>query len=145
MAEFFFPAFTLNNLLCPVATLRAYEDRNQEFRQEMGPRPLFLTTITHNPASSSTIARWLKSILGKAGIDTAIFKAHSICGAATTAASNAGVTMCDILNAADWSTPSVFQKFYCKPSRRTEFGTAVLDPNKENKHTLICETEPSEI
>ena len=132
MAEFFFPAFNQNKLLCPVITLRAYEERTQQFRKETGPKSLLLTTIKpHSPASSSTIARWLKSLLEKAGIDTAIFKAHSVRGAATTTASNAGVTTCDILNAADWSTPSVFQKFYYKPSKRTQFGTAVLDPNKE--------------
>ena len=40
-------------------------------------------------------------MLTKAGIDTAIFKTHSVRGAATTVASNAGVTTCDIPNAAD--------------------------------------------
>ena len=39
-------------------------------------------------------------MLTKADIDTAIFKAHSAWGAATAATSNAGVTTCDILNAA---------------------------------------------
>ena len=129
MAEFFFPAFTANLLLCPVATLWAYEDRTQEFRRDEGSNPLLLTTIRpHNVASSSTIARWLKSILGKAGIDTSIFKAHPVRGAAVTAASNAGITTCDILNAADWSSPSVFQRFYYKPSKHTGFGRAVLNP-----------------
>ena len=32
MAEFFFPAFTPTPLLCPVATLRVYEERTQSFR-----------------------------------------------------------------------------------------------------------------
>ena len=136
IAECFFPAFTPNGLLCPVVTLKAYEERTQSVRQETGSKPLLLTTIKpHSPASSSTIARWLKSLLGKAGIDTAIFKAHSVRGAAVTAASIAGVTTCDILNAADWSSPSVFQKFYYKPSRRTHFGRAVLDPSNDGKAT----------
>ena len=131
MAEFFFPAFPANGLLCPVVTLRAYEVRTQEAREKT---PLFLTTIRpHNPASSSTIARWLKNMLGKAGIDTTIFRAHSVRGAAATAASNAGVTTCDILKAADWSTSSVFQKFYYKPSKQAGFGRAVLDSDKEGK------------
>ena len=127
MAELFFPA--ANHLLCPATTLRAYEDRTREYRREEGSNPLFLITIRpHGVASSSTIARWLKSTLEKTGIDTAIFKAHSVRGAATTAASNAGVTTCDILNAADWSTPSVFQRFYYKPSKQTGFGRAFLNP-----------------
>ena len=73
------------------------------------------------------LGRWLKSLLGKAGTDTTIFKAHSVRGVAVTAAHNAGVTTGDILNAADWSTQSVFQKFYYKPSRSTGFGIAVLN------------------
>ena len=136
MTEYFFPAFPSNGLLCPVITLRAYEEKTQGVRKEQGSKPLFLTTIKpHNPASSSTIARWLKSILGKAGIDTTVFKAHSVRGAATTAASNAGVTIGDILNAADWSNPSVFQRFYYKPSKQTQFGRAVLDSTKEGNTT----------
>jgi hypothetical protein len=93
-----------------------------------GVKPLFLTTIRpHCVASSSTITRWLKSTLEKAVLTPpAIFKAHSVRGAATTTASNAGVTTFDILNAADWSTPSVFQRFYYKPSKQTGFGRAGL-------------------
>ena len=129
MSEFFFPAFMANPLLCPVTALRAYEHRTQKFRREEGLNPVFLTTIKpHNVASSSTIARWLRNVLEKAGIDTSIFKAHSVRGAAVTAASNAGVTTGDILNAADWSSPSVFQRFYYKPSKHTGFGRAVLNP-----------------
>lgn len=96
-------------LLYPVSTLQAYEGRTQQFRKGVELQPLFLTTIKpHSPASSSTIARWLKTLMEKAGINTAIFKAHSVRGAAATAASNAGVTTGDIPNAADWSTPYVF-------------------------------------
>ena len=39
---------------------------------------------------------------------------HSVRGAATSATANAGVTMADILKAADWSSESVFTKFYYK-------------------------------
>ena len=53
----------------------------------------------------------------KAGIDTSIFKAHSTRGAATTAAANAGITTEDILKAADWSSDTVFKKFYYKPTQ----------------------------
>ena len=136
LTDFFFPTFPHNKRLCPVHTLKAYEERTASFREGQGSSALFLTTIKpHSPAASSTIARWLKSLLGKAGIDTAIFKAHSVRGAAATAAHNAGITTGDILNAADWSTQSVFQKFYYKPSRNTGFGIAVLNQPQEGKAT----------
>ena len=42
--------------------------------------------------SSPTIARWLKKVISDAGIDSSIFKAHSVRSACTSAASNFGVT-----------------------------------------------------
>ena len=47
-------------------------------------------------------------------------------GTSVTAAANAGITTNDILKTADWSTASVFQKFYYKPSGDTFFGSTVL-------------------
>ena len=38
----------------------------------------------------------------------------------------AGVTTNDILKAADWSTDSVFRRFYYKPVHSPTFGNAVL-------------------
>lgn len=131
-------AFPHNRLLCPVVTLKAYEQRTAPLRgADIPPKTtLFLTTIKpHGPASSSTIARWLKNLLARAGIDTSIFKAHSVRGASSTAAHNAGVTTCDIMNAADWSSQSVFQKFYYKPSKNTQFGTAVLSQSGQTNTT----------
>ena len=43
-----------------------------------------------------------------------------------TAATNAGITTNNILKSADWSTASVFQKFYYKPTGDTVFGSTVL-------------------
>ena len=85
MVDFFFPLFKEDTTICPVVTLRAYEDRTKEFRDPQSPNPktkLFLSWIgQHNPVTSSTIARWLKLIMCEAGIDISIFKSHSIRGA----------------------------------------------------------------
>ena len=64
--------------------------------------------------------------MGKAGIDTEIFRVHSVRSASTSAAAAAGVTTSDILKAADRSSEAVFQKFYLKPTRNNQFGMAVL-------------------
>ena len=74
-------------------------------------------------------------MLGKAGVNTEIFKAHSVRSASTSAAAAAGITTGDILKAADWSNESVFQRFYHKPTESA----------RNYKHTLIWETEPSEV
>ena len=66
---------------------------------------LFLPWIgKHVTVTSSTIARWLWTCLLEAGIDTSVFKAHSVRGAACSTAAWAGVTTPDILKAADWSS-----------------------------------------
>ena len=131
-AEYFFPAFPTNSNFCPMETLRAYELKTESFRAQGERTKLFLAVVKpHKPISSSTLARWLKSVLEKAGIDTGIFKAHSVRGAATSAAASAGVTTADILKAADWSSESVFTKFYYKPVRSGTFGEAVLSKGGE--------------
>ena len=127
LAEFFFSSFPGNKLLCPVTTLRAYEERTKERRSDNNRSQLFIAIIKpYNPVTSSTIARWIKSVLTKSGINTDIFKAHSVRCAATSAAAKEGVTTNDILNAADWSSEAVFQKFYHKPEKKSTFDTAVL-------------------
>lgn len=134
LADFFFPSFPHNKRLCPVEALKAYEERTKPIRN--GREKLFLAIVKpHNPVSSPTIARWLRTVLGKAGIDTAIFKAHSVRSAAVTAAASASITTVDILNAADWSTELVFQRFYYKPSCNTAFGEAVLSTSKGKLQT----------
>ena len=128
-AEFFFPAFPSNSRLCPQQTLWAYERRTESFRtgENEEQTRLFLAVVKpHKPVCSSTLARWLKSLLDKAGIDTNIFKAHSTRSAAASAAANTGITTSDILKAADWSSETVFTKFYYKPLRSGAFGEAVL-------------------
>ena len=127
VTEFFFPSFPANPRLCPVTALRAYEERTKDRRKGSDHSQLFILLIKpYNPVASSTIARWVKAVLGKAGIDTNIFKAHSVRGASTSAAVNAGLTTNDILNAADWSSESVFQKFYYRPQQKEKFGASVL-------------------
>ena len=123
--DFFFPKFTENSKLCPVHSLGLYIERTRELRG--GATQLFVSFIKpHNPITSSTIARWLKQIMVDAGIDTGIFKAHSVRSASTSAASTQGVTTEDILGAADWSTESSFQRFYYKPVHDATFAKSVL-------------------
>ena len=62
-----------------------------------------------------TLSRWLRMVLRNAGIDTDIFKAHSVRGASTIAAVNSNVPLDDVMKMADCSRASIFQKFYYKP------------------------------
>ena len=87
----------------------------------------------HNPVTSPTIARWIRTILSKAGIDTDTFKAQSTRSAAVSTAASIGLTTNDILNAADWSSESVFRKFYYRPEAKNTFGIAVLSKQATTK------------
>ena len=93
--EFFFPCYTHDDLLCPVAALMEYESRTNLLRGNHSTLFLGLTK-PHKPVYSSTIVRWLKILLGKAGIDTEVFKAHSVLSASTSAAAAAGITTHDM-------------------------------------------------
>ena len=129
--EFFFPRFADNTKLCPVRSLSLYLERTRQLRGSVDQ--LFIAIIKpHLPVTSSTIARWLKKVISDAGIDTNIFKAHSVRSAATSAAANQGVTTEEILKAADWSTESSFQRFYYKPVRDTNFARTVLSSATNN-------------
>ena len=69
----------------------------------------------HKPVSTDTIARWIKNAMGKVGIDTSVYKAHSTRAAATSAAKGKQVPIDTILSAAGWSSESTFARFYDKP------------------------------
>ena len=104
-----FPYYSPDESLCPVKALQVYEKCTASFRTGESKSTLFLSWIRkHEPVSSSTIARWLRTCLQDADVDTGTFKAHSVRGAACSTAAWSGVTTTDILNAADWSLFSSF-------------------------------------
>ncbi|KAJ8041056.1 hypothetical protein HOLleu_11755 [Holothuria leucospilota] len=65
--------------------------------------------------STSTIARWLRTVMHNAGVDVTVFKPHSIRSATVSRASAANVPVLDILSHAGWKNEQTFQRFYNKP------------------------------
>ena len=125
LTDIFFATFSGNKELCPVETLRRYQIVTSPLRKEFDQ--FFVATVKpHKPVAPCTIARWLKEVLKLSGIDVSIFTAHSMRNASAPAAANSGVTTSDILKAADWSTESVFRKFYYRTTRDPSYGRAVL-------------------
>lgn len=138
MKDFFFPEFQENRKLCPVTSLKLYIARTSTLRGDSSQ--LFISFIQpHKPVTSSTVARWLKEVIGTSGIDTSIFKAHSVRGASTSRAAESGISTAEILSAADWSTESSFRKFYYKPVHtcNAAFGKAVLSANTDTTNNTI--------
>ena len=81
------------------------------------PQAMFLYYIRpHRLVTSQQIAHWLKEILGGAGVDTSVFKVHSVGGASSMAASEKG-----ILRTVDRSTNSTFRRFYYQPTHQSNY------------------------
>ena len=93
-------AYPENPKICVVKTLSHYLERTQSFRKQ--ETKLFLTyQKPHRAVSASTISRWIKSMLKRAGVDTSKFGAHSTRAASSSAAKQAGVPIMDILSTGD--------------------------------------------
>ena len=108
--------FENNPNLCPLTTLNSYLQLSKPWREANKETALFLTTIEpHSAAQKSTIAGWVKDILGKAGINTEAFQAHSVRGASTSKAHKQGLSLEDVLKRGHWTNKSTWQKFYHKP------------------------------
>ena len=92
-------------------TIKVYSKRTERIRKSESS--FFLTAVLdHHPATASIVARWIKTGLSRTGIDISIFEAHSVRSASTSAVADAGVIVPEIMKAADWSSASVFEKFY---------------------------------
>ena len=132
--NFFFPSCPDKPKLCPVLALKSYEKVTGKLRGDV--TKLFVATIKpHKAVTSATIARWLKGVLEASGVDTSIFNAHSVRGASSSKAANMGITTNDILKAADWSSESVFQRFYHKSTGESDYGRAVLAKEPMSKES----------
>uniref|UniRef100_T1J8R6 Tyr recombinase domain-containing protein n=1 Tax=Strigamia maritima TaxID=126957 RepID=T1J8R6_STRMM len=116
--------------LCPVTLIKFYLHYTKHYRQ--GSQNLFLgASKPFKPVSSTTIARWIKSTLSDAGVNTAVFSAHSTRAAATSFAFKKGIHLSHILLAADWSSARIFKHFYNKP---------IAQSNKEFSNTVLGAT-----
>lgn len=66
----------------------------------------------HKPVKACTVARWLKEMITRSGIDTELFKAHSVRGAATSKVAKAGLSAQQIMQRANWARVSPFKRYY---------------------------------
>ena len=116
--------------LCPVGHLDEYLSRSATWRATSAETQLLLSfRRPHKAVASSTIARWLRTVLEDAGVDVSTFRAHSTRGAATSAAAATGISTDVILKTADWRRASTFRRFYLRDTPSTAaqvFQQAVL-------------------
>ena len=114
--------------LCPVETLKRYISRTSSWRKDLKSGKLLLAlNKPHHPVTSATVARWLKQVLKDAGVSES-YTAHSVRATSVSVAFDKGVNLSEIMQTADWSSDSVFKKFYYKPLPQSvnNFTRAVL-------------------
>ena len=113
-----FKAYPPDRRLCVYSVIEEYLLRTQELRTslKLQENSLLLSFVKpHKNVTRDTIARWLKIVMSKAGIDINQFGAYSVRAAAVSKAKEKGVPMSDILLKAGWSNESTFARFYHKP------------------------------
>ena len=105
-----------NIKLCPVRLITEYiKRRNNLLQGDTSLNSLFITYRKPiRAAHRDTMARWPKNIMNESGVDTKVFKPHSCLSASTSAATNAGVTIDNVLKQGNWTNGSTFYKYYFK-------------------------------
>ena len=115
--------FFIPNIL-PVKLIQPYLARTSKIRKNH--KTLILSfNSPHKPVTSSTLAWWCKEVLDAAGINSAVFKAHSTRGSSTSLAYLKGLNLNYLRKAAGWTNDSTFAKFYKKPIVKS-FSEAIL-------------------
>ena len=125
--------YPYNGKLCVVQCMEEYIKRRSTLVDEH-VAPLFITVgKPHRPATSNTIARWIKQELANAGIDTNIYKAHSCRSASSSKAKEKGIPISEILKRGGWTRDSTFRRFYDKDiigkgkQKEFDFVTTIID------------------
>ena len=111
---------------------------------------LFVTTNTFTPASKDTIARWVKTVMAKAGIDVKMFGPHTTRAASATKARFLGMPLDLILDQAGWANPNSFYRHYFRKvetipqqsTLSTLFGNRVFEHQK-HLHENVPSKDPS--
>lgn len=119
-------SYPVDRRLCIVTVLNEFLKRRAVKVQKKQSK-LFCSYISpYGPVSKCSISRWIKEVLARAGIDTKIFKAHSVRGAVTSKAKDNDYPIEDILKAGGWAQAGTFAKFYDRSVQRNTFAETVL-------------------
>lgn len=125
-----FTAYRTDARLCVCNTLRHYINVTTKLRpNHLNSEKLLISfTKPHHSVTKDTIARWIRTLLAMAGVDTKIFTAGSVRPAAASRAKALAVPISAILARAGWGHESTFARHYDKKIVNTSdtFQEAVL-------------------
>ena len=124
-----FHSFKEDPRVCVIKALKEYIFRTEDLRksEDTTQDSLFITTTPpFRGASKASIARWTREVLTASGIETKLFKAHSVRGASTSKLADLHVSIQEIMSKAAWKSESTFQKYYHKTLLPTDVSHHVL-------------------
>jgi len=113
--------------------VKSYLRKTNKFREKLTTEGIsngnqfFLSWATKKPVTKQTIARWLKTSLELAGIDTNQFTGHSFRGAGLSAAQAKGANISQIVAHGDWKNVTTFKSHYSAPSQDSNIGRIILN------------------
>lgn len=110
--------FHKNTNVCVVATLNEYVRRTATLRGSEN-KLLISTQKPHKGVHKSTVSRWVKTAMLRAGVETQ-FTAHSTRSASTSKAIMRGVPLSTIVKTAGWANAKTFEKFYHRKVKKGE-------------------------
>ena len=120
-----FEKFNVCKSLCIVRYLKTYMSKTKRLRG--CEKQLFVSyTKPHKAVVKSTISRWIRDLLHRAGIDVSVYKAHSTRAAASSKAAQY-LPIEKILKAGGWSSSSSYIKHYKLPCLTSSSSGLVLD------------------
>lgn len=128
-----FPYFRENPSLCVASIIEYYLIKTGPYRHTTNTLLITYQRPFH-AASTQSISRWVKEMLQRSGIDTSIFKSHSVRHATTSAVFRSGLNIDLIRKTVGWTEKStVFNNFYNLPlaANPTDFAKCVI--NRVNK------------
>lgn len=108
-----------------VSCIRAYVSRTRSLRGSSS-QLLISYVKPHKAIVACSVARWLQTIMQRAGIDVSIYKAHSTRSAATSKAKVMGLSAQEIMQRANWTRESTFKRYYHRNTKNQAFQEAVL-------------------
>ena len=115
-----FDSFDTYLNLCVVSCINEYVSRTLSWREinDTIDRSWLLISFVkpHHPIAACSVARWLKEVIKKSGINSA----------STSKAKQIGLSAKEINDQASWTNVSTFMRFYCKPVPSYNFQQAVI-------------------
>ena len=125
MSSLIFEAYPHDRHLCIVDAITHYLTRTRSIRGSL--TGFFLTTRPPvRLASRDTLRRWVKDVMGAAGIDITVFSPHSTRSASSSKAA-LRLPLSTVVSTIGWARESTFTRHYRKPlTHHGQFARAIL-------------------